>query len=338
MSPAGGARRRSLHQHHPHPQHRRRREGGIRASGDADGRGGDGLRPVDAPPPPRPGGPGVDRPRPVRALGGARKHAALQPPVPDGVRAHPRRPQALPALGQPDAGPPRTRRHPRRRGHHRAPRPGVRERGRDGDRGALARRHLQSARAGHRRPPDLRHRERRRPDGGRRLGSGVARRRPPSRPADRALRREPHHPLRHDQRHLLRRRRGALRGLRLAGAGRRRDGRGRGRRGAHGSPRRRTSALSDRGAHAHRIREPEQARHVRGPRRAARQGRGPADQASVRLAGRRRVPGAGGGAAGIRQGARRAGRRARSAWQQAMDAYRAAQGDLAGAFDRAHGG
>ena len=33
----------------------------------------------------------------------------------------------------------------RRRGHHRAPRSGVWERGRDGDRGAVARRHVQSA-------------------------------------------------------------------------------------------------------------------------------------------------------------------------------------------------
>ena len=129
----------------------------------------------------------------------------------------------------------------------------------DGDHGALARRHLQSARAGDRRPPDLRHRERRRPDGGHRLGSGVARRRPPPRPSDRALRRQPHHPVRHGKHHILGRRGSPLRRVRLAGTGGGRDGRGRGGRRAHRGPRGRTSALSHRGAHPHRIRESAQA-------------------------------------------------------------------------------
>ena len=75
-------------------------------------------------------------------------------------------------------------------------------------------------------------------------------------------------------------------------------------RGAHGCPRRRTSPLSHRGAYSHRIREPEQARHIRSTWRAARQERSPANQARVWLARRRGVSRAGGGTTGIRQSPR----------------------------------
>ena len=81
--------------------------------------------------------------------------------------------------------------------------PGVRQRRRHGDGGAVARGDVQPPGPRGRRPPHLRPRERRRPDGGRLGGGGVAGGRPRARPADRPLRRQPHHAVRDDQRHLL---------------------------------------------------------------------------------------------------------------------------------------
>ena len=292
-----------MHQHDPHTEHRCRRACGVGTSGHADGRGCDGTRLVDASSAPRPRGSRVGRPRPVRAVGGPRKHAALQPALPDRLRAHARRPQAIPALGKPNPRAPRTRSDEGHRSHDRPARAGLRERGRNGDRGTVARCHVQSSRPRHRRSSDVRPRERRRLDGGRLVGGGVARGQPPPRSTDRSLRREQHHALGHDQRRVLRRRRCALRRLWLARPGDRRDGRRSGRRGAHRGSRRRASAVSDRGAHAHRIREPAQARHVRGAWRAARKERSPTDEASVRLARRRRVSRAGRGPAGVRRSA-----------------------------------
>ncbi len=259
--------------------------------------------------------------------------------LPDGVRAHARRPRALPALGQPDARSPRAGSHDRRRGHHRAARSGVRECRRDGDRGAVARRHVQSAGPRDRGPPDLRHRERRRPDGGHRLGGGVARRRPPPRPADRPLRLEPHHALRD----------------------------------APTSPSPKTSARASRHTAGTCStwtgwtwpRSTRRSRRARADERrpsliVARTHIGfgsphkqdtfeahgePLGEDEVRLTKRAygwpedaHVLRAGGGAAGIRQGSACAAPRCSSAWRQAMDGYRAAHGELAGALDRAMAG
>ena len=105
---------------------------------------------------------------------------------------------------------------PGRRDHHRAARPGVRERRRDGDGRALPARALR--RGGHG-PPRLRDLLGRRPDGGGRLRGRLARRAPRPRPARLPLRRQPHHDRRLDRRSPSRGRRGALPRLRLARAG-----------------------------------------------------------------------------------------------------------------------
>ena len=119
---------------------------------------------------------------------------------------------------------------------------------------------------------------------GRRLRGGVARRRPAARSADRPLRRQPDHALGDDEPDVLGGRRRALRGLRLARAADRRAGRrGRGR-GADRGARRGGSAVADRGAHAHRLRQPAQAGHLARARRAARRRGGAPDQARARLA------------------------------------------------------
>ena len=89
----------------------------------------------------------------------------------------------LPPVGQQGARPSRARPHARRRGDDRAARPGLRQRGRHGDRRGAPGRALQPRRPRGRRPPHLRHRQRRRPDGGRRIGGGVARRPPAARQA-----------------------------------------------------------------------------------------------------------------------------------------------------------
>ena len=102
-------------------------------------------------------------------------------------------------------GPSRARPHARHRGHDRAARAGLRQRGRHGDGRALPGRALQPPRQAGRRPPRLRDLLRRRHDGGRQPGSRLDRRPLRPRQADRLLRRQPHHDRRHD-RDLLRRR------------------------------------------------------------------------------------------------------------------------------------
>ena len=90
----------------------------------------------------------------------------------------PRRHREFPPARLEDAGPSRISPHHRRRDHHRAARPGLRQFGRHGDRRALARGALQQARLRPVRSRRLRAVRRRRHDG-RRVGrSGVARRAP----------------------------------------------------------------------------------------------------------------------------------------------------------------
>ena len=66
--------------------------------------------------------PELDRARPLRAVLRALQPHPLHPALPVRLRPHPRRPEALPAVGQPDPGPPRARPHARRRDHHRSAR------------------------------------------------------------------------------------------------------------------------------------------------------------------------------------------------------------------------
>ena len=110
--------------------------------------------------------------------------------------------------GHPEAGT-----HPRRRGHHRAARSGLRQLVGDGDRRAPA---AQPVRDGALRPPHLRDRGRRRPLGGGQPRGCVARRSPRARPARRRLRRQPGHDRRADGPRPLGRRSDEVRRLRLA--------------------------------------------------------------------------------------------------------------------------
>ena len=111
------------------------------------------------------------------------------------------------------------------------------------------------------------------------------------------------HPLRHDERHLLAKT-SALASPRTAGRCRRstewtspRSTRHSRRRAPTTSARRSSSRARTSDSEV-----PNKADTLQGARRAARQGRGAADEARVRLAGGRAVPRAGGGAARIREG------------------------------------
>ena len=140
-------------------------------------------------------------------------------------------------------------------------------------------------RPGHddRRPPDLRHRLRRRPPGGHRLRGGQPRRPPAPRQARRPLRRQPHPARRADRDGLLRGRPDALRCLRLAHPARRGRQRPRRHRGRdRGRPSRRPPEPHRR-PDPHRLRQPEQAGQPEGARLAARPRRGPPDQGGLRL-------------------------------------------------------
>ena len=137
-------------------------------------------------------------PRSLRALGRARQRAALQPVASERVRPDARRPETVPAVGQPHAGPSRARLRAGRRGQHRPARPGAGQRGRHGDRGAVARGDVQPAGARGRRSRDLRARERRRHDGGAVERGRVACRHARARAAQRRLRCQSRHAGGHD--------------------------------------------------------------------------------------------------------------------------------------------
>ena len=66
--PRHGPARSTRDRHHPDARDRRRPAGELRASRRADGRGADGLRAVDAAPPPRAGQPALAEPRPLRPV------------------------------------------------------------------------------------------------------------------------------------------------------------------------------------------------------------------------------------------------------------------------------
>ena len=168
-------------------------------------------------------------------------------------------------------------------------------------------RHLQPARL-----PDVRLRRlgaggRRLPDGGRLGRGGLPGRPPQARQPLLDLRQQPHHDRGRDPPRLQRGRGHALRRLRLE-----RDPGGRRERPRHARPGLRHGEEDDRPAHPdhrgqpHRLRRAPQAGHPRRPRRAAGRRRDQADQALLRLAGGREVPGARGSARALRRGAGRA--------------------------------
>ena len=97
-------------QHDPDAVDRRRPEGELRPPRRADGRGADGVCPVDPLPAPRPDAPGLAGPRPLRPVRGPRVDAPVLAAPPDRLRPDARRPQVVPAVGFADAGPPRVRR------------------------------------------------------------------------------------------------------------------------------------------------------------------------------------------------------------------------------------
>ena len=176
--PRHGPPRSARGRHHPHPLDRWRPAGELRAPRRTDGRRADDVRPVDPPSPPLAAEPGLAQPGPLRAVGRSRVDAPVLDAPPDGLRRQPRRPQGLPAVGLDHPGSPGIRPDLGGRGDDRTARPGPRERHRHGHRGAAAGGGVQPARARHRRPPDLRHRQRRRHAGGGRL-RGLLAGRPP---------------------------------------------------------------------------------------------------------------------------------------------------------------
>ena len=278
----GDHARRAVRQHHPHALDGRGPEGQLRPPRHADGARAGGLPALHARDAPLAGAPGLACARPLRAVGRPRVDAPVLDPPPDRLRRLARRPQELPPARLADRRPPRVRPRAGDRDHHRAARPGHLDLGRDGARRAHAGRPL---RRGDGRPLHVRDRLRRRPRGGHRLRGQLARRPPRPRPPDRLLRRQPHLDRGRHGARLLRGRRQALRGLRLARAEPRRGHRARQpgarRRGGQGET---GPAEHDHHPDAHRARLAEQAGHARGARLAARRGGDPAHQAGLRLA------------------------------------------------------
>ncbi len=107
-----------------------------------------------------------------------------------------------------------------RRGHDRPTRPGLRDERGHGDRREPPQRTVQPAGARGREPPHLRARRRRRPHGGRRARSGLARRPPRAGQARRLLRLQPDLPGCLHEHVVHRRRRPGVRRVRLARADR----------------------------------------------------------------------------------------------------------------------
>ena len=197
----------------------------------------------------------------------------------------------LPAVGLADPGPPRGPPHRGSRGHHRAARPGIRQRRGPGRGRALAPGPVRPRGV---RPPHLRDLQRRRPDGGHQPRGRLPRRPPAARSARLRLRRQPHQHRRRDRARAVRRRGRALPGLRLARRPARRDGQRRRRargRAAAGRGRRR-GPVAVRPAQPHRLALPQLHRHRRRPRQPAGRRRGADHEGDPGPAARRDVLGA----------------------------------------------
>ncbi len=220
-----------------------------------------------------PANPALARPRSLCPVCRARLDAAVQPAPPDRLRSFARTDQAVSPMGQHHAGSSRTRPHARRRDDDRPARPGLRQRGRHGDGRGAPGRTLQPPRLRDHQSFHLRDRERRRPDGRRRVGSRIAGRPLAAWQADLSVRRQSGHAFRRHRHHVHRRPRATLRGLRLAHPiDRRRQRSGGHRAGALQRSRRNQASVVDSGAHASRLRLAQQAGHLQGARFAA--GRG----------------------------------------------------------------
>ena len=293
-------------------------------SGRADGRRADGLRAVDALPAPRP-----DATRTGRIATGSSCRAGHASMLLYSLLHLTGYDVSLDDLksfrqwGSHHAGPPGVRPDAGRRGDDRAARPGLRERGRHGHRRAAARRTSSTGPGTHdRRPPDVRHRLRRRPPGGHRVRGGAAS--PATCGSGKLV------VLYDDNRIQLDGPTAmawsedvaeALRRLRLAHPARRRRQRPRRDRGGdRGGPRRRP-AEPHRRADPHRLRQPEQAGQPEGARRAARPRRGPPDQGGLRLGPGRDVLRPRRGAATASARPSPAGEALVAEWEARFDAY-----------------
>ena len=319
MTPIGS--RSALRQRDPLSLRRHGREGELRASRAADGRGAHGLRAVDSLPSPQSEEPALVGSRPLRPLRGPWLGAALLAAPFDGLRSLARSAQAVPTVGERDAGASGEPRHGRRRSLDRPARAGRRQRTRHGDRRSPPRGALQPPRTRDLPPLHLRPRLRRRHDGGRAERGELARGSPRPRPPHRPLRQQPCDAVGDDADRLHRGRRRALPRLRLARAGgRRRQRPGRDR--ARDSERqgRTRPAVADLGADGARLWRARQAGHLRRARQPARRRRGAQGEAEPRLARGAAVLHSGRGAWPI-SGARRSRPRARRSVEPELDAY-----------------
>jgi hypothetical protein len=266
-----------------------RREGEVRSPRPAPRRRTDGVRTVGPVPSSRPGPSRLAQPGPLHPLRGPRLGASLRPAPRHRLRPHAGGPAAVPAVGQPHPGPPRTWAYPRGRGYHRASRSGIRHGRRHGHRGAPPSLRVQPEGAPGRRPLHLRDRIGRGPDGRDllrgRLPGGHAR----AGEVDLPLRRQPRFAGRPDRVGVHRERPPAVRGLRLAGAsstGRERPGRDRS--GDPRGPSRDRPPVDHLCPHPSGVRKPGPG-HPGSPRGAARPGEPQGDQGEARLAARARV-------------------------------------------------
>ena len=280
-----------------------RAEGRQRTPRDGHEPGPRGVPPVPEGDAPRPLRPALAGPRPVRAVVRPLERDPVHPALPRRLGPRAGGPQVPAHLGQQDAGPPRVRAHGRRRDHDRPARPGRRQRRRHGDGRPPRARSARPERCRGRvavRPLRLRHGQRRRPRGGREQRGVVDRRHPAARQPHPHLRRQRDLDRGQHRDRVHRRRRGALRGLRLARPDGRLDPRrprqqlrlqggrpGSVRRDPQGPARHRPAELHP-APHDHRLAGAQPPEHLQGPRQRPRRRRGGRHEGDPRLSTPRR--------------------------------------------------